>query len=103
MSLECASALARLERNGALETCLVTQNLQQFYAVRGAWSNVPPLEVVHTIAQRLTARAPLRAADALQLAAAPGAADYRPQAWEFVCLDTRLAGAAQREGFRGGI
>ena len=42
---------------------------------------------------------PLRAADALQLAAAFAAAECRPAPLEVVTLDERLAAAAQREGF----
>jgi hypothetical protein len=42
----------------------------------------------------------LRAADALQLAAAIEAAEGRPRGLGFVTLDLRLADAARREGFR---
>ncbi len=41
----------------------------------------------------------LRAADALQLAAARAASEERPDTLPFVTLDERLALAAQREGF----
>lgn len=42
----------------------------------------------------------LRAADALQLAAAIVAADFNAASMPFVTLDVRLAEAADREGFR---
>ena len=42
---------------------------------------------------------PLRAADALQLAAALLASDHEPQRMEVVCLDERLSEAARIEGF----
>jgi hypothetical protein len=42
---------------------------------------------------------PLRAVDALQLAAAFIAAERRPSSLEVVTLDDRLAGAARKEGF----
>jgi hypothetical protein len=42
---------------------------------------------------------PLRAADALQLAAAFVAAERRPVSLEVVTLDGRLADAAHKEGF----
>jgi hypothetical protein len=42
---------------------------------------------------------PLRAADALQLAAAFVAAERRPSSLEIVTLDQRLAAAARKEGF----
>jgi uncharacterized protein len=42
---------------------------------------------------------PLRAADALQLAAAYAGSDRRPTSLEFVTLDERLADVARKEGF----
>jgi predicted nucleic acid-binding protein len=42
---------------------------------------------------------PLRAADALQLAAAFLAAERRPASLEMVTLDDRLGTAARKEGF----
>jgi predicted nucleic acid-binding protein len=42
---------------------------------------------------------PLRAADALQLAAAFIAAERRPPSLEVITLDERLADAARKEGF----
>jgi len=42
---------------------------------------------------------PLRAADALQLAAAFIAAEQRPASLEMITLDDRLAAAARKEGF----
>ena len=42
---------------------------------------------------------PLRAADALQLAAAFAAAERRPTSLELVTLDDRLADAVRKEGF----
>ena len=98
-SVECASALARLERDGTIETRDLTQALQQLQALQSAWNEVQPLDTVRAAAQRLLRLHTLRAADALQLGAALVVADHRPQSWEFVCLDTRLAAVAEREGF----
>jgi uncharacterized protein len=42
---------------------------------------------------------PLRAADALQLAAAFVAAERRPSSLEVITLDEWLANAARKEGF----
>jgi hypothetical protein len=50
-------------------------------------------------ARRLLRVHPLRAADALQLAAAFVASERRPPTLEFVCLADRLNDAARREGF----
>jgi predicted nucleic acid-binding protein len=51
------------------------------------------------MATRLLRVHPLRAADALQLAAAIIAAEDDPRSLPFVTLDDRLALAAEREGF----
>lgn len=99
-AVECASALARLEREGDLDTASVTQAFQQLQSLQAAWNEVQPLDIVRTTAQRLLRVHRLRAADSLQLSAALVACDHRPQAWEFVCLDARLCGAAEREGFK---
>jgi predicted nucleic acid-binding protein len=51
------------------------------------------------LANRLSRTHPLRAADAMQLAAALVAAEERPASLRLVTLDDRLADAARREGF----
>jgi len=98
--VECASALARLERETKLTSTEVTQALDQLAALQAAWHEVQPRDGVRLIAQRLLRLHPLRAADSLQLAAALLACEHRPQGWQFVCLDARLSQAAEREGFR---
>lgn len=98
--VECASALARLERESKLTSSEVTQALDQLAALQAAWHEVQPLDGVRQIAQRLLRLHPLRAADALQLAAALLVCEHRPQGWQFVSLDARLSQAAEREGFR---
>jgi len=51
------------------------------------------------VTTRLLCTHPLRAADALQLAAAIAAAEEHPETLPFVTLDDQLAEAASREGF----
>ena len=97
--VECASALARLEREAKLDPAGVTLALGQLVTLQAAWHEVQPLDNVRQVAQRLLRLHPLRAADSLQLAAALLACEHRPQGWQFVCLDTRLSLAAEREGF----
>lgn len=98
---ECASALAKLEREAKLDSAGVTQALSQMAKLQAAWHEVQPLDSVRQVAQRLLRLHPLRAADSLQLAAALLACEHRPQGWQFVCLDARLSLAAEREGFSG--
>jgi predicted nucleic acid-binding protein len=62
------------------------------------WNEVEPTQQVRQQAERLWRLPPLRAADALQLAAAIIAADYDPTSLTFVTSDERLIAAA-REGF----
>lgn len=97
--IECVSALARLEREGELDASTVTHALQRLQALGKAWQEVQPVEPVREAARRVSRVHNLRAADSLQLAAALVVSAYRPSSLEFVCLDARLTGAAQREGF----
>jgi len=97
--VECASALARREREGALSSAGVTEALARLRQLAAAWQEVQPVEQVRTTAQRLLRVHPLRSADSLQLAAAVIAAEHETGSLPFVCLDERLAQAAEREGF----
>ena len=98
--VECASALARREREGTLRPADVAAALARLGALSGAWEEVIPADPVRTLAQRLLRVHDLRAADSLQLAAALTAAEYQPPTLDFVSLDDRLNEAAEREGFR---
>ena len=64
-----------------------------------AWTCVDDLAHADRRARRLLALHDLRAADALQLAAALVACDEQPTLLPFVTLDRRLADAARREGY----
>jgi predicted nucleic acid-binding protein len=105
--VECASALARLEREERLSPRGTTRALQRLDQLARGWHRIEPVEPLQRLATRLLRVHPLRAADALQLAAALLASEGRPAALGFVCLDDRLTVSAQREGFavldRGGL
>jgi hypothetical protein len=58
------------------------------------------VEIVRRHAERVVETHPVRAADALQIAAALVAAEGSPDGFEFVTLDRHQADAAEREGFR---
>ena len=64
-----------------------------------SWQDIEPSERLGEIAMRLVRTHPLRAGDALQLAAAIVAAEGVPASLPFVTLDDRLAEAASKEGF----
>lgn len=97
--VECASTLARLAREERMsrgDAALATRLLAT--AAQG-WSEIPPTDRVRDQARRVLRLHPLRAADALQLAAALVLAEHDPRALPFVTLDAQLARAAEREGF----
>ena len=50
--VECASALAKLEREAILGSTAVTLALGQLATIRAAWHEVQPLDNVRQIAQR---------------------------------------------------
>ena len=98
-AVECASALARLERAGQLDArgaALAFDRLKQFAE---GWHEIEPSEVLRDNAVRFLRVHALRAADAVQLAAAFIAAERRPASLDLVTLDDRLADAARKEGF----
>jgi predicted nucleic acid-binding protein len=97
--VECLSALARLEREAKLDAVSIAKAARRLKQMQRLWQEVQPLEMLRDLALRLLRVHPLRAADALQLAAAIIASEHRPSTMDFVCLDSRLALAAQREGF----
>lgn len=97
--VECLSALARLEREGALRATDVVASRRRLDALAATWHEVQPAEPVRRTALRMLRVHPLRAADALQLAAAWTAAEGRPETLTIVTHDARLQEAAAREGF----
>jgi len=98
--VEIASALARLERDKLLSAGEFTAALATARQLTESWQEIIPSDAVRRTAERLLRVHPLRAADSLQLAAALIAADHEPANLDFVCLDSRLITAAEREGFK---
>jgi uncharacterized protein len=97
--IECASAVARLEREGLLEDAAAELAFRRLRELADAWHQIDPSDAVQEIAVRLLRVHPLRAAGALQLAAAVVAAEGRPPTLTLVTLDDRLGAAARKEGF----
>jgi len=97
--VEARSAFARLVRDGRLsagERVTATRLLNQ---LRASWDEIQPSEKVRSLAEGLPDDYSLRAADALQLAAALVWCRERPQRRPFVCFDERLVKAASAAGF----
>lgn len=97
--VECASAISRLERDGALDAAAVNEAFDRLKRLGEGWHEIEPNDAVREAAVRFLRVHVLRAADALQLAAAFVAAERRPPSLEIVTLDERLAAAARKEGF----
>jgi predicted nucleic acid-binding protein len=97
--VECVSAIRRREREGALDKPSVERALDLLAQVGKSWFEILPGDAVRALAERALAVHPLRAADALQLAAALTWQPTPVRQAEFVCLDEQLRDAASREGF----
>ena len=98
-AVECASALARLERDAALDSRSAELAFQRLRLIADAWHEVEPSELVRENAVRFLRVHSLRAADAMQFAAAFVAAERRPASLQVVTLDERLADAMRKGGF----
>jgi uncharacterized protein len=98
-SVECLSAFARLRREAVLSETEEEQACLILRALQGALTEIEPTPAVREQAGRVLRLHPLRAADALQLAAALVWCQGDPLQHGFVCLDQRLREAARREGF----
>jgi uncharacterized protein len=97
--VECASAIARLERDGALASDAAAEAFGRLDRLAETWFEVEPHDEVREVARRLLRVHPLRAADALQLAAAYIVSERRPPTLEVVTLDDRVRQAGLKEGF----
>ena len=97
--IECLSALSRRQREGVLTSGDASKARAVLSALAAAWSEVQPTELVRARAERLLSIHPLRAADALQLAAALVWAQETPRGLDLVCLDQNLRESSLKEGF----
>ena len=96
---ECHSALNRRFREGSLLIDELQYSRRLLRGILARSLEVVPTGVLKASACRLLAVHPLRAADALQLAASLEWVQGNPVGREMVCLDDRLRQAAQQEGF----
>ncbi len=95
-TVECASALARREREGYE----VARGREVHGLLAASWREVASSEDLRRVALRVVRTHTLRGGVALQLAAALSAAEGGQELLPFVTLDVRLAEAAKKEGFR---
>ena len=97
--VECASALNRRHREGGLDGEALQESLHELTKFASGWLHIRSSSNMRQHALRLLRMHPLRAADAMQLAAALTAARGYPATLEVVSSDDRLSQAAQIEGF----
>jgi predicted nucleic acid-binding protein len=100
--IECTSAISRLERAASLTPRQASEAIEVLRTLAAGWNEILPVESVRETACRLLRVHPLRAADAIQLAAATVMAGGRTAQAGFLAFDDRLREAAGREGFRVG-
>jgi predicted nucleic acid-binding protein len=98
--VECSSAIARLLRENAIERRDAARALERLREFEAEWIEIEPGAAIRDSACRLLRAHTLRAADALQLAAALYLADEIGESVEMVCFDERLADAARTERLR---
>jgi predicted nucleic acid-binding protein len=96
---EVTSAVWRLAREGVFSPEQVRSIDGRVAKLAARWHEVTAVEPVREIAERALRSHALRAADALQLAAALVAVDQQPRGRPFVVADGPLGLAAEREGF----
>jgi predicted nucleic acid-binding protein len=97
--LECISALNRRRRERTLSSADVRRARVLLNPLSHSWAEMQPTNRVRVLAERFMDTHPLKAADALQLAAAFRWAAEQPHGHEFVSLDETLRTAAKVEGF----
>jgi predicted nucleic acid-binding protein len=97
--VEIASAIERRAREGALSAADRAAARTALAELAASWTEITALGAVQERALRLVATHPLRAADAMQLAAALVAVGDRTTGHELITTDVRLREAATREGF----
>lgn len=98
--VELVGAVERRARTGQISVAERRSLLERFDDLAARWDEVVDVFAVRARALVLLARHDLRAADAAQLGAALLSAEDDPAGMTFVCLDERLAAAADREGLR---
>lgn len=99
-SVEMTSAFERLVRTEQLSPAGYLSAARHLSRLRRSWREVDPTPSLRFEAESLLARFPLKAADALQLAAAMTWAGNFPKNRLFIASDGQLLDAASQLGFQ---
>lgn len=97
--VEMRSAFERLLRLGHLTPDEYAAAGLRLDTLRRGWRELQPIDVLRSQAETLLMRFPLKAADALQLAAAWHWCSGYPQTCVFISADIQLLDAARQAGF----
>ena len=97
--VEMVSAFTRLLRRKGITPQDYTQAQLQSDGLANLWDVIVPADRIAMEARNLLERHPLRAADALQLAAALEWCEGKPKGEIFLSFDKRLREAAELAGF----
>ena len=92
-------ATSGIVRSRQADPKILAAGLQRLRNLREEWREIEPSERIREIALDNLRRFDLRAADAMQLAAALVWAEERPAGRRFICNDRKLSDAARSLGF----
>lgn len=98
--IEGLSAIRRLERTRAISITQSENIIHEWKILCEGLYIIKDVPLVIQQAERVLGLHPLKAADALQLAASLVACNHDTSAHTFVTLDQQLKTAAKKEGFR---
>ena len=98
--VEVHSGFERLRRTGRITANEHVAALVEAEFFSGGWREITPHDALRDRAERLVERYPLKAADALQLAAALSWCNGKPQGRAFIAGDVQLLRAAEDLGFQ---
>jgi predicted nucleic acid-binding protein len=97
--VEVESALARLRREEKISAREHQEGIDRCAAILEGCVVIKDVAAVKTRASRVLRLHPLKASDALQLAAALVSCLDMPEGHRFVTLDKKLKAATEKEGF----
>jgi predicted nucleic acid-binding protein len=98
--VECMHAICRCRREDRIDDQGEHRARNVLEALAERWLEMQPTSALRSEAEQCLAAHLLKAADALQLAAAVRWSGQQPQGRDFVCLDGQLRTAARTEGFQ---
>lgn len=98
-AVEVCSVLERLRRDQALSSSAYTASNRRLAELLGSCREIQPTSPLRELAGTMLERFPLRASDALHLAAALVWTKQIPRGRIFICNDRRLISAARAVGF----